>query len=105
MKENYSRCDICNLLVQYFKILFTEFGNSEANSDAKMATLLEMKCYYWLIKAYSDEFLKDCDCDYSKGLRNIQKSLKAIFIKEKRGIIRMCEQVAASGNTLILYSA
>ena len=25
--------------------------------------------------------------------------------KEKRGIIRMCEQVAASGNTLILYSA
>lgn len=83
MKENYSRCDICNLLVQYFKILFTEFGNSEANSDAKMATLLEMKCYYWLIKAYSDEFLKDCDCDYSKGLRNIQKSLKAIFIKEK----------------------
>lgn len=23
----------------------------------------------------------------------------------KRGIIRMCEQVAASGNTLILYSA
>lgn len=48
-----------------------------------MATLLEMKCYYWLIKAYSDEFLKDCDCDYSKGLRNIQKSLKAIFIKEK----------------------
>lgn len=44
MKENYSRCDICNLLVQYIKILFTEFGNSEANSDAKMATLLEMKC-------------------------------------------------------------
>ena len=25
--------------------------------------------------------------------------------KNKRGIIRMCEQVAASGNTLILYSA
>ena len=24
---------------------------------------------------------------------------------KKRGIIRMCEQVAASGNTLILYSA
>ena len=24
---------------------------------------------------------------------------------ENRGIIRMCEQVAASGNTLILYSA
>lgn len=83
MKENYSRCDICNLLVQHLKILFTEFGNSEANSDAKMASLLEMKCYYWLIKAYSDEFLKDCDCDYSKGLRNIQKSLKAIFIKER----------------------
>ena len=25
--------------------------------------------------------------------------------KESRGIIRMCEQVAASGNILILYSA
>ena len=25
--------------------------------------------------------------------------------KQIRGIIRMCEQVAASGNTLILYSA
>ena len=25
--------------------------------------------------------------------------------ENKRGIIRMCEQVAASGNTLILYSA
>ena len=25
--------------------------------------------------------------------------------EENRGIIRMCEQVAASGNTLILYSA
>ena len=24
---------------------------------------------------------------------------------ESRGIVRMCEQVAASGNTLILYSA
>ena len=29
------------------------------------------------------------------------KQLKKSF----RGIIRMCEQVAASGNTLILYSA
>ena len=28
-----------------------------------------------------------------------------LFYKNKRGIIRMCEQVAASGNTLILYSA
>ena len=27
------------------------------------------------------------------------------YVKKKRGIIRMCEQVAASGNTLILYSA
>lgn len=29
------------------------------------------------------------------------------FLKDKKigGIIRMCEQVAASGNTLILYSA
>ena len=26
-------------------------------------------------------------------------------IKKYGGIIRMCEQVAASGNTLILYSA
>ena len=25
--------------------------------------------------------------------------------QDQRGIIRMCEQVAASGNTLILYSA
>ena len=27
------------------------------------------------------------------------------YVGKKRGIIRMCEQVAASGNTLILYSA
>lgn len=82
MKEEYTRCDICNLLVQHLKILFAELGNLEVDSDAKMATLLEMKCYYWLTKAYSDELLKDCDCDYSKGLRNIQESLKDIFIEE-----------------------
>ena len=82
MNESYSRCEICNLLVEHLKILFTELGNSEADSDVKIITLLEMKCYYWMTKAYSDKFLKDCDCDYSKGLRNIQKSLKDIFIKE-----------------------
>ena len=39
---------------------------------------------------------------------NLKSFLKKKLIKikkEKRGIIRMCEQVAASGNTLILYSA
>ena len=30
---------------------------------------------------------------------------RAEYGKKIRGIIRMCEQVAASGNTLILYSA
>lgn len=42
------------------------------------------------------------------GNGNYLKALIAIvneYYKENRGIIRMCEQVAASGNTLILYSA
>ena len=37
----------------------------------------------------------------SVSMTEIQK----LMTKEKRGIIRMCEQVAAFGNTLILYSA
>ena len=37
-------------------------------------------------------FVECCGCDYRNG-------------KTKGGIIRMCEQVATSGNTLILYSA
>lgn len=35
----------------------------------------------------------------------LQKDLSNSRISEIRGIIRMCEQVAASGNILILYSA
>ena len=33
------------------------------------------------------------------------QTFQAGYKKNERGIIRMCEQVAASGNTLILYSA
>ena len=39
------------------------------------------------------------------GLTRDTSISKARITELKRGIIRMCEQVAASGNTLILYSA
>lgn len=59
-----------------------ELGNSESDSNMKQATLMELKCYYWLIKAYSDEMICECDCYYSNGLRNIQVDLSNLFKKE-----------------------
>lgn len=84
MKKELIRCDICNSFVQHLKILFMELekATKEEDSNAKHATLLEMKCYYWLTKAYSDELLKDCDCDYRIGLGNILENLKDKFAKE-----------------------
>ena len=52
----------------------------------------------------------DWEEDRTRPLTEEGKKDSAIvleFLKDKKigGIIRMCEQVAASGNTLILYSA
>lgn len=59
-----------------------KIGNSEAGSNIKKATLMELKCYYWLIKAYSNKVISECECDYRNGLRNLQVDLSNIFEKE-----------------------
>lgn len=84
MDRELSRCDTCNSLVQHLKILFMELekATNEADSNVQHATLLEMRCYYWLTKAYSDELLKDCGCHYRIELGDIQENLKDIFAKE-----------------------
>lgn len=78
-KEMYKElhiCDFCILLINHIELLFIEKEFDEQKD------LLEMKFYYWLIKAYSDGILKDCDCFYSKELRTKQKIIKEIIAKE-----------------------
>ena len=82
MEKQLNRCEICNSLIQHLKILYMELGNSESHSNMKQATLMELKCYYWLIKAYLNEMICECDCDYSNGLSNILADLSNIFKKE-----------------------
>ena len=47
----------------------------------------------------------DCNVQISGSKQKKQLISYGYYHGYKGGIIRMCEQVAASGNTLILYSA
>ena len=50
--------------------------------------------------------LKPIDLPAAEQVQGVgAKALQFVKQHKKGGIIRMCEQVAASGNTLILYSA
>jgi hypothetical protein len=85
MKEKeLSRCDICKMLVLHLNILFMELERAtrENDSNAKCASLLEMKCYYWLTKEYSDKLLNECNCNYRIEFGRILENLKDIFGKD-----------------------
>ena len=72
------------MLVLHLNILFMELEKAmrENDSNAKCALLLEMKCYYWLTKEYSDKLLNECNCDYRIEFGRILENLKDIFVKD-----------------------
>ena len=79
-----------------------------------MLKMIELKPIEKMMKEYKDLLSKYGENIETLGTSEIKKiifEVKLFWYRQKRyvdyfrGIIRMCEQVAASGNTLILYSA
>ena len=85
----------------YNKSVYQATGESVAKYIKNTDRVLECACGTGAISIFIAPVCKNLFVsDYSVGmLKQARKKLKI------RGIVRMCEQVAASGNTLILYSA
>lgn len=77
--DNFERCDYCGLLLQHIGILHNELTQSEPETDNRYATILELKSYYWLIKAFYNKVLVQCDCEYKNKFCSILKDLLHLF--------------------------
>lgn len=62
MEEKLRNCYYCKQILVHIGILKNEYEKSEVGSDNRRATLLELQCYYWIMKVYYDEIL--CECEY-----------------------------------------
>lgn len=62
--NNYVKCYYCGLMLEHIDILKYEIAQFELGTDHRYATMLELKCYYWLVKAYYDKILVPCNCAY-----------------------------------------
>ena len=74
------------IIIMYFMAGVLFLGNTREDNNMKVSTE-QQEIAYQTFKSETEGY-----------------SLASKYA-ENRGIIRMCEQVAASGNTLILYSA
>lgn len=85
MEEKLRNCYYCKQILVHIGILKNEYGESEAGSDNRHAILLNLQCYYWLMKVYYDEILCECECKnkyiFGNTLTNILNLLQINKIK------------------------
>lgn len=78
--EQLERCTYCVEMMEHIHILQRELEKERADSKNTIATLLEIKNYYWLL----DEFLrqgflscnKECEIGFQNTLKNLLECLK-----------------------------
>lgn len=75
----YEKCDYCGLMLEHIGILKNEMAQFEPGTDYRYATMLELKCYYWLVKAYYDKILVPCNCAYKNVFCSVLKDLYELF--------------------------
>lgn len=63
MEEKLRNCYYCKQILAHIAILKNEYEKPEAGSDNRRVTLLELQCYYWLMKVYYDKILCECECE------------------------------------------
>ena len=80
MEEKLRNCYYCKRILAHIVILKNEYEKAEEGSDNRRATLLELQSYYWLMKAYYDEILCECECEnkyiFGNTLTNILNLLQ-----------------------------
>ena len=76
MKE-YICCDYCNSLLKHITILGHELKTE------RQTTLLELKCYYWLIEEYCIKIISKCNCPFKTEFKNILLDLHEVFRENK----------------------
>lgn len=67
MDNNVNQCNYCELMLIHIGILQNELEKSGIKSNQRNVTLLELKCYYWLMKVYYDKIL----CEYESEYKHI----------------------------------
>ena len=65
MKENEIKlhleaCDVCTLLLRDIKYISASLMERGVEDKIRYITMLELKCYYWLVDAYINEVTTNC---------------------------------------------
>ena len=88
MKENEIKlhleaCDVCTLLLRDIKYISASLMERGVEDKIRYITMLELKCYYWLVDAYINEVTTNCrELVCKNQLDSVMNELEKLFKQE-----------------------